>query len=99
MKKTVFLAGLAVLTLAACQKTPKTEPQPVDFSRYSVRLEPVITRATETNFESGDAIGLSITRAAGSYATNEKLTYDGSAFSGSLNWYSEGTDEATLKAY
>ena len=99
MKKTLILAGLALLTLAACDKTPKTEPQPVDFSRYSVRLEPVITRATETNFESGDAIGLSITRAAGSYATNEKLTYDGSAFSGSLNWYSEGTDEATLKAY
>ena len=99
MKKTLILAGLTLLTLAACDKTPKTEPQPVDFSRYSVRLEPVITRATETNFENGDAIGLSITRAAGSYATNEKLTYDGSAFSGSLNWYSEGTDEATLKAY
>ena len=50
MKKTLILAGLALLTLAACDKTPKTEPQPVDFSRYSVRLEPVITRATKTNF-------------------------------------------------
>lgn len=99
MKRSILLAGLAFLSLAACQKTPKTEPQPVDFSRYAVRLEPVVTRATETNFESGDAIGLTITRAAGAYATNEKLTYDGTAFSGSLNWYSEGTDEATLKAY
>ena len=99
MKRSILLAGLALLTLAACQKTPKTDPQPVDFSRYAVRLEPVVTRATETNFESGDAIGLTITRTAGAYATNEKLTYDGSAFSGSLNWYSEGTDEATLKAY
>ena len=99
MKKNVLLAGLALLTLAACHKNPQSEPQPVDFSRYAVRLEPVVTRATETNFENGDAIGLTITRAAGTYAANEKLTYDGTAFSGSLNWYSEGTDEATLKAY
>ena len=51
MKKNVYLAGLALLALVACNKTPKTEPQPVDFSQYAVRLEPVITRATETNFD------------------------------------------------
>ena len=99
MKKALILAGAAVLALVACNKTPKEEPQPVDFSQYSVRVEPVITRATETNFENGDQIGLTVARAAGVYAENAQLTYDGSAFSGSLNWYSEGTDEATLKAY
>ena len=96
MKKSVILAGMAVLVLAACNKTPKTEPQPVDFSQYAVRVEPVITRATETNFENGDQIGLSIVRAAGDYATNKQLTYDGTAFSGDLNWYDEGAEESTL---
>ena len=99
MKKSVILAGMALLTLAACNKNPKVEPQPVDFSQYAVRVEPVITRATETNFEKGDQIGLSIVRAAGEHATNAQLTYDGSAFSGSLNWYDEGAEESTLKAY
>ena len=99
MKKALILAGAAVLALVACNKNPQTDNQPVDFSQYGVRVEPVITRATETNFEKGDAIGLTITRAAGAYAENAKLSYDGSAFSGSLNWYGEGADESTLKAY
>ncbi len=99
MKNRLIFAGMALLTLAACNKTPQTEPQPVDFSQYAVRVEPVITRATETNFEKGDQIGLSIVRAAGDYATNKQLTYDGTAFSGDLNWYDEGAEESTLKAY
>ena len=99
MKKSVIFAGIALLTLAACKKTPNVEPQPVDFSQYAVRVEPVITRATETNFEKGDQIGLSIVRATGDYATNKQLTYDGTAFSGDLNWYDEGAEESTLKAY
>lgn len=94
MKKSIFLTGVAVLTLAACQKH---ESQVT--TDYLVRVEPVITRATETNFEIGDAIGLSITRAAGVYAVNTLLTYDGTAFSGQLKWYEEGADAATLKAY
>ena len=32
MKKSVIFAGMALLTLAACNKTPNVEPQPVDFS-------------------------------------------------------------------
>jgi uncharacterized protein (TIGR02145 family) len=99
MKKTFLFAGLAILVLAACNKTPQSDKTPVDFSRYALRVEPVITRATETDFENGDAIGLTVTRAGGAYAANEKLTYDGTAFTGSLNWYAEGSDEATLKAY
>ena len=99
MKHAVYFAGLALLALTACNKTPKTEPQPVDFSQYAVRVEPVITRATETNFENGDQIGLSIVRATGDFATNAQLTYDGTAFSGDLNWYDEGSEASTLKAY
>ena len=95
----MLLTGVAFLALAACNKTPKTEPQPVDFSQYKLRVEPVITRVTETNFENGDAIGLSVVRAGGDYATNEQLKYDGTAFSGNLNWYDNGEEASTIKAY
>ena len=99
MKRMMILAGAALLALVACNKTPNTEPQPVDFSQYKLKVEPVITRVTETNFENGDAIGLAVVRTGGAYAANEKLTYDGTAFSGNLNWYDNGDEACTLKAY
>ena len=101
MKKYLpLLAGLALL-LTACDNKENKEPvtPETDFSDVTVRIEPIITKATETNFEASDAIGLTITREAGAYATNEKLVYDGTAFSGSLKWYAEGGDKATLAAY
>ena len=82
MKRTLLLAGVAVLALAACHKNEKPEPRPVDFSQYKIRVEPVITRVTETNFENGDAIGVSVVKPSGDYAANVKLTYDGTAFAG-----------------
>ena len=94
-----MIAGMAALALVACNKNEKPEPQPVDFSQYKLRVEPVITRVTETNFENGDAIGLSVVRTSGDYASNVSLKYDGSAFSGDLNWYQEGEEASTLKAY
>ena len=99
MKKTIILAGAAILALAACNKTPDPGRDPVDFSQYKLRVEPVITRATETNFENGDAIGLSVVLAAADYATNVKMTYDGTAFAGDLNWYEDGEQASALKAY
>ena len=99
MKKSILLAGMALLALLACNKTLKPDPEAVDFSKYNVRVEPVITRATETDFETGDRIGLTVTRAAGDFAVNEPLTYDGTAFAGELHWYEEGAEASTLKAY
>ena len=99
MKKALIFAGLAILALAACQKTPEPGNEPVDFSQYKLRVEPVITRVTETNFENGDAIGLSVVLAGGDHATNVQMKYDGTAFSGDLNWYENGEETSTLKAY
>lgn len=101
MKKSILILMGAAIVLASCNKTAKDDRNPgdIDYSRYAVRVEPVITKVTETDFEEGDAIGLSISRAAGVHATNEKLVYDGAAFTGSLKWYAEGSDEATLSAY
>ena len=99
MKKALFLAVLTMLPLVACKKTPEPGNEPVDFSQYKLRVEPVITRATETNFETGDAIGLTVALATADHASNVQLTYDGAAFSGDLNWYENGEEASTLKAY
>jgi uncharacterized protein (TIGR02145 family) len=93
MKKAVILAA-GLLVLAACGK--KEEPV---VELFNVRISPVLTKVAETTFESGDAIGVNISRGAAAYATNAKLTYDGSEFSGSLQWYAEGADQATVWAY
>lgn len=95
----MIFAGLAVLALAACKKNVEPGKDPVDFSQYKLRVEPVITRVTETNFEAGDAIGLSVALASGDYAANVQMKYDGNAFSGDLNWYEKGEETSTLKAY
>jgi uncharacterized protein (TIGR02145 family) len=99
MKKALILAGAAILALVACNKTPESGNDPVDFSQYKIRVEPVITRVTETNFENGDQIGLSVVRKTGDYASNVLFKYDGTAFAGDLNWYDDGEETSTLKAY
>ena len=99
MKK--YLSALTcLLMLAACNK-PGTEPvnPSTPSGTLPVRITPVITRATETSFEDGDQIGLTITRATGAYVTNEQLSFSSGVFSGNLNWYNDGSDAATLAAY
>jgi uncharacterized protein (TIGR02145 family) len=93
MKKVMILAA-GLLALAAC--TQKEEPVRETFD---VRISPVLTKVAETTFENGDAIGVNISRGATPYATNAKLTYNGTEFSGNLQWYAEGTDQATVTAY
>ena len=100
MKK-VLIPILCIAALAACNKTvPATPNQPATGAEtFSVRILPVMTKVTDTAFENGDAIGVTITRESGAHATNEKLTYNGTEFSGSLMWYAEGTAGATVSAY
>lgn len=99
MKK-LFLLGACLLALAACEKKSVfPEPTPEQGEKRLVRIAPVMTKVTESAFEAGDAIGVTITRTAGVYADNEKMTFDGSVFSGSLMWYAEGADGATVLAY
>ena len=104
MKKVLF-AFAFVAALAACDKTAVptwTNPEPQtnpDGTAFNVKVAPVITKVTETKFENGDAIGITITREAGVWANNEKLVFDGSEFKGDLKWYAEGTDKASVVAY
>lgn len=93
MRKSLFLAGLA-LVAAACA-TEKVETSVPG----KVAIVPVMTRATDVNFENGDAIGVNIVRDDESYAVNNKLTYASDVFSGTLLWYPEAMDKSTVTAY
>ena len=104
MKKVLF-AFAFVAALAACDKTavptwtnPEQQVNP-DGTAYDVKVAPVITKVTETKFENGDAVGITITRESGVWAENAKLVFNGAEFSGSLKWYPEGTDKASVVAY
>lgn len=84
----------AALAAVSCGEEPTPEELP-----YDVRIEPVITRATEVNFEQGNQVGLTITTGSGVFADNAQLTYDGSAFAGNLKWYSDASQTCSLKAF
>ena len=88
--------SLAVLAIAACQKPVQPEAAP-----GKVQIEPVITKATEVNFENGDKIGLTIAKVNDTqkYADNALLTYDVSVFSSDLMWYADAYSEADVYAY
>ncbi len=99
MKK-ITLAAAIVSALAAplvisCGKQPQGSLEAPGLS-----IDPLITRATEVNFEDGDRIGVTVTRADGSaYAENALLSYSGGVFSGELKWYDDGGESSALAAY
>lgn len=86
---------LAAGCFAACQKTDEASVR----TPYRVTVDPVITRATEVNFEPGDRIGLTVQRSGSAYAENTCMTFADGLFSGNLVWYSEASEPAALVAY
>ena len=70
MKKGILFV-LTAAFLASCQQEENEGVASVD----RVTITPIITRATEVNFEDQDQIGLSVTKEDGTvYATNELMT-------------------------
>ena len=99
--KQIVILGACLLALVACEKRGTTpEPTPGKSEKQLVRISPVMTKVTESAFEAGDAIGVTMVRSnTDIYADNVKMVYDGSVFSGSLMWYPEGTDGSSITAY
>ena len=94
--KRYFAIALAALAFAACQQA--VEPH---VTNGQVKVEPVITKATEVNFENGDQIGLTMAKVNGTeaYATNACLTFNENVFAGELIWYADAYSEANVYAY
>lgn len=93
MKRIITLSACVLFAAISCNR------QPLPEGPSAIRFIPVITKATDTDFENSDAIGVTITRESGVYADNAQFTYNGNAFEGNLKWYNESTDPATIKAY
>ena len=95
MKRYITIA-LTALAFAACQQP--VEPQMVP---RKIQVEPIITKATEVNFENGDRIGLTIkvNGAAENYASNECMTYASDVFTSDLEWYADIYTPANFHAY
>ena len=95
--------ALALLALVAC--ADDNEPQYKDARHTPMTFtvtHPSQTRATATNFESGDRIGLYVAQAdapleiGGNLVNNEALTYNGSRWTAAHTLY---WDEGTYNAY
>ena len=94
MKKYYSLVLVGIFAFIACQKTDA----PVDPNELRFTFEyPGSTKATATNFESGDKVSLFAVayddevkplQLSGNWINNEALTYDGSAWAASrkLTW-------------
>lgn len=95
MKKFYLLAAGAII-LAGCNKNNTVKPPVSDLA---VRISPVITKVTDTNFENGDKVGVSIITSEQQYAVNQMLPFDGEVFTGELKWYSEANTASTVSAY
>ena len=90
-----IVSALAAPLVISCEKQPQASVEAPALS-----IDPLITRATEVNFEDGDRIGLAVTRADGSsYAENALLSYSDGIFSGDLKWYGDGGESSSLTAY
>ena len=95
MKKLTMIA-LAALAIAGCQQKGGDEPV-----LGKISLEPIITKATEVNFEAGDKVGLTIAAkdAAENYADNACMTYSGDVFASDLEWYADIYTASDFLAY
>lgn len=92
MKRVLWLlAALAAAGAGGCAKNGSE-------AAYVKIVPSVATRVSGLHFDTGDRIGLRVERAAGVYAENRMMTYDGSTFSGDLLWYKELQEPATLTA-
>ena len=92
MRKILFMA-LAVLIAAGCAESEK--------GTICVKIAPAIrTRVTGLHFDTGDRIGLTISKGSAPYAENVPMTYDGTAFTASgLSWYNDLNEKSVLTAY
>ncbi len=96
MKKSLTFIFAAAL-LVSCQQEENEATTPAN-SR--ITISPIITRATEVNFETGDKIGVTITQNGDFvYAENKQMTYSNGIFAGDLLWYPEGNDKSQIVAY
>lgn len=86
----------AVAMIAGCSKYEQGVSGPM-----RVTIDPTITRATDVDFETGDAIGVTIASAGANWADNKKFVFGDGKFAAEdgLLWYEDINAASTLFAY
>ena len=101
----IALLALAICGMASCSDQAEGTPESVDAKSTPIRFvvtHPSQSRATDTDFESGDKIGLFIAKSdtplevGGNLVNNARLTYDGSSWEATHTLY---WDDGTYNAY
>ena len=96
MKKSLTFIFAAAL-FVSCQQE---ENETLTPANSRITISPVITRATEVNFETGDKIGVTIIQNGDFvYAENKLMTFNDGVFAGDLLWHPEGNDKSQIVAY
>lgn len=93
--KNFLLSMVALAALAACEKNNDAP----DYSNQKVSIDPIITKATDVNFENGDKVGLSIIKGTENYVTNAEMTFANNLFTGDVVWYSDSETASKFVAY
>ena len=90
------------ILLAACAVVSCSKEEPgASAGMLPVTIDPTITRATEVDFEKGDAVGLTIQTEDGVHARNAKMVFAEDSFvsESGLLWYDDLGLTSTLTAY
>ncbi len=97
MKISSAIWGVAFVAFFACSEADTTFVRPV------IRITPKIqTRATDTDFEKNDVIGVTVRKEADGeiYLENSRFSYDGVNFSRlAVQWYDDMNATSTIIAY
>lgn len=106
MKKLLIFALSTVLLAAGCSK------EKLDSANHAIVIDPTIadpelfpkmaTRATDTDFEHGDRIGVTIRVDGQTYLSNREFTFDGTTqffAAPNVRWYDDASRTAELSAY
>lgn len=97
MKFSSAIWSVAFVAVAACSDADTTSVRPV------IRILPEIqTRATDTGFETYDAIGVTVRKESDGelYLENSRFSYDGVTFSRwAVQWYDDMNAASTVVAY
>lgn len=110
MKRILTITALAAMLASACTKEdspnvsgPRSiviDPTMIEMPKSSTSVH---TRATDVDFETGDAIGLTITMAAdgSKYADNARFSFGNGKFTSddNLTWYEDIGLQSNLVAY
>ena len=95
----LITTAAAALMLTACDQNATNPEQGGAKIRIKPELQAPETKVTDTAFEEGDQIGISILTGAETFADNECLTYTDNVFSGELNWYNDSEAVSDILAY